>query len=96
MPILAAGKLTDSCLKIFRALGVSEAEAEVVTRAMVDANLVGHDSHGVIHLPLKYVPEIESGLIKLDAKIEVKRETPSVAGTGRQLGIWPRHRHPCC
>lgn len=89
MPILAAGKLTDSCLQIFRALGVSEAEAEVVTRAMVDANLVGHDSHGVIHLPLKYVPEIESGLIKLDAEIEVKRETPSVAVLDGNWGFGP-------
>ena len=89
LPILTAEKLTESCLKIFRALGVSDAEATVVTRAMVDANLVGHDSHGVIHLPLKYVPEIEFGLIKLDAEIEIKRESPSMAVLDGNWGFGP-------
>lgn len=89
MPLFTAEKLTETCLKIFHALGVSDADAEVVTRAMVDANLVRHDSHGVIHLPLKYVPEIESGLIKLDAEIEVKRETPSMAVLDGNWGFGP-------
>ena len=89
MPALTAEKLTESCLKIFRALGVSDAEAAVVTCAMVDANLVGHDSHGVIHLPLKYVPEIEAGLIKLDAEIEIKRESPSMAVLDGNWGFGP-------
>lgn len=89
MPVLTAEKLTESCLRIFHALGVSDAEAEVVTRAMVDANLVGHDSHGVIHLPLKYVPEIESGLIKLDAGIEVKRESQTMAVLDGNWGFGP-------
>ena len=89
LPTLTAEKLTDSCLKIFRALGVSHTEADVVTRAMVDANLVGHDSHGIIHLPLKYVPEIESGLIKLGAEIEVKRESQSIAVLDGNWGFGP-------
>ena len=89
LPVLTAEKLTDSCLKIFHALGVSDAEAEVVTRAMVDANLVGHDSHGVIHLPLKYVPEIESGLIDLGAEIEVKRESQTTAVLDGNWGFGP-------
>ena len=89
LPLFTAEKLTETCLKIFHALGVSDADAEVVTRAMVDANLVGHDSHGVIHLPLKYVPEIESGLIKLDAEIEVKRESSSMAVLDGNWGFGP-------
>ena len=89
MPVLTAEKLTKSCLKIFCALGVRNAEAEVVTRAMVDANLVGHDSHGVIHLPLKYVPEIEAGLIELGAGIEIKRESPSMAVLDGNWGFGP-------
>jgi uncharacterized oxidoreductase len=89
LPVLTAEKLTESCLKIFSALGVPNAEAEVVTRAMVDANLVGHDSHGVIHLPLKYVPEIESGLIELGAEIEIKRESPSMAVIDGNWGFGP-------
>ena len=56
---------------------------------MVDANLVGHDSHGVIHLPLKYVPEIESGLIDLGAEIGVKRESQTTAVLDGNWGFGP-------
>ena len=55
-----------------------DAESEVVTRSMVDANLTGHDSHGVIHLP-KYIQEIEAALIEPGAEIECRRESPSLA-----------------
>ena len=89
MPVFTAEQLTDTCLKVFHALGVSDAEAEVVTHAMVDANLVGHDSHGVIHLPIRYVPEIEDGLIQLGAEIEVKRESPSMAVLDGNWGFGP-------
>ena len=49
-----AEELTEICLNVFQKLNIPTAEAEVVTKSMVDANRVGHDSHGVIHLP-KYV-----------------------------------------
>ncbi len=56
---------------------------------MVDANLVGHHSHGVIHLPLKYVPEIEAGLIELGAEIEIKRESQTMAVLDGSWGFGP-------
>jgi uncharacterized oxidoreductase len=88
MPIFTADELTEICLKVFRALGISEGEAEVVTRSMVDANRVGHDSHGVIHLP-KYVREIEDALIQPGAEIVVKRESPSMAVLDGNWGFGP-------
>lgn len=78
MPTFSAESLTQVCLKVFRAAGVPDAESDVVTRSMVDANLTGHHSHGVIHLP-KYIQEIEAALIEPGAKIECKRESPSMA-----------------
>ena len=51
MPIFTEMKLTQICLKMLQSVGVSNAEAEIVTKSMIDANLVGHDSHGIIHLP---------------------------------------------
>ena len=88
MPVLTAETLTQTCLKVFRAVGVSDAEAEVVTRSLVDANLAGHDSHGVLHLP-KYVREIEESLIQPGAEIEVRRESPSMAALDGNWGFGP-------
>ena len=88
MPIVAAGELTQVCMDVFRGLGISEADAAVVTRSMVDANLVGHDSHGVIHLP-KYVRELKAGLINPDAEIEVVRESASIAVLNGNWGFGP-------
>ena len=88
MPICTVEELTQTCLEIFRILGVSDAEAEVVTRSMVDANLVGHDSHGVIDLQ-KYVQGIEKAWIQPGAIVEVKRESPSMAVLDGNWGFGP-------
>ncbi len=78
MPILTAEELTEICLNVFQKLNIPKAEAEIVTRSMVDANRVGHDSHGVIYLP-KYVHELEAGLIQPGAPTETLRESASIA-----------------
>ena len=88
MPTFSAETLTQICLKVFRAVGVPDAESEVVTRSMVDANLTGHHSHGVIHLP-KYIQEIEASLIQPGADIEVRRESPSTAVLNGNWGFGP-------
>ena len=88
MPIFAAETLTQICLKIFRAVGVPDEESEVVTRSMIDANLTGHHSHGVIHLP-KYIQEIEASLIQPGAAIEYRKESPSMAVLNGNWGFGP-------
>ncbi len=88
MPVFTAEELTQTCLKVFHAMGVSDAEAEVVTSTIVDANLVGHDSHGIIRLP-QYVQEIEESLIQPGAAIEVRRESPSMAALDGNWGFGP-------
>jgi len=55
---------------------------------MVDANRVGHDSHGVIHLP-KYVRELEAGLIQPGATIETRHESASIAVLDGNWGFGP-------
>ena len=61
MPNFSAKELTEICLNVFRKLKVPAAEAEIVTRSMVDANRVGHDSHGVIHLACR---EVNLGVVQ--------------------------------
>lgn len=45
---------------ICAAAGSETAEAEVIARRLVDANLAGHDSHGVIRLP-RYIQDLADG-----------------------------------
>lgn len=88
MPNLTAEKLTDICLNVFQKLNTPASEAEIVTRSMVDANRVGHDSHGVIHLP-KYVRELEAGLIQPGAPTETLHESASIAVLDGNWGFGP-------
>jgi uncharacterized oxidoreductase len=59
MPIPAA-TLHDFCAALFRAAGSDALEAEIVAAHLVEANLVGHDSHGAIRAP-KYVDWVAAG-----------------------------------
>ena len=88
MPIFTETDLTNICLKMFQSVGVSNTEASIVTKSMVDANLVGHDSHGIIHLP-KYIQGIIDSSIQLDARIETERESPSTAVLNGNWGLGP-------
>jgi len=60
--------------KIFEAVGSPSDIAERVASALVDANLVGHDSHGVIRIP-QYVNAIRNGEVVPDARPGIVRET---------------------
>ena len=88
MPNFTAEELTTICLNVFQRLKMPAAEAEIVTRSMVDANRVGHDSHGVIHLP-KYVRELETGLIQPGAPTEILHESASIAALDGNWGFGP-------
>ena len=88
MPNVTPEELTTICLNVFQKLNVPASEAEVVTRSMVDANCVGHDSHGVIHLP-KYVRELEAGLIQPSAPTETLHESASIAVLDGNWGFGP-------
>ena len=52
--------------------------ARRVAGSLVDANLVGHDSHGVLRIP-QYLEDLRAGLIVADAVPKVIREKPSAA-----------------
>jgi LDH2 family malate/lactate/ureidoglycolate dehydrogenase len=75
------GQMVDG---ILRAMGANEEETQIVRRHMIGANLVGHDSHGVILLST-YVDRIKKGHIVPGAKFEIVREGPT---TARINGNW--------
>ena len=78
MPIFTPEYLHKAAYNIYRAMGSSEDEAEIVATHQVKANLVGHDSHGVIHIT-EYVERINKGHIVPGAPFVVEREAPCTA-----------------
>ena len=88
MPNVSTEELTSICLNVFQKYNIPPDEAEIVARSMVDANRVGHDSHGVIHLP-KYVRELEAGLIQPNAPTEIVHESASIAVLDGHWGFGP-------
>jgi LDH2 family malate/lactate/ureidoglycolate dehydrogenase len=76
MPRLTDQHLRDLLTDIYRAKGASVDEAEIVARHQVEANLVGHDSHGVMRTPA-YVAAIDKGHIKPGAPFVRESETPT-------------------
>lgn len=58
--MIAAAALQAFCVALFRAAGSDATEAALVAGHLVEANLAGHDSHGVIRAP-KYVDWVAAG-----------------------------------
>jgi uncharacterized oxidoreductase len=84
MPVFPHDYLHRVASHIYQAEGASEEEAGIVAAHQVKANLVGHDSHGMIHTP-EYVERIHRGHIVPGAPFEVVKESPT---TARIDGHW--------
>ena len=78
MPLIPADVLRPLLRSIYEAAGVPADEAVIVTDHQVEANLVGHDSHGAM-LTGDYIARIDKGHIVPGAAIDVLSETPTTA-----------------
>lgn len=78
MPTFSADNLRSLLGGAFEAVGYPADEAALIARLMVDANLCGHDSHGVRQLG-RYLGLVAKGHVVAGATIEVVRETPTTA-----------------
>ena len=63
---------------IFKAQGLSDEKARFLSETLVEANLTGHDSHGVFYF-VTYSERIKDGYIKLDAEPTITQQTPATA-----------------
>jgi uncharacterized oxidoreductase len=70
---------------VFNAAGSSAAEAKIVGYHLVDANLAGHDSHGVIRVA-KYVDWHARGMVLANRHAVVVRESACNAVIDGQFG----------
>jgi uncharacterized oxidoreductase len=76
MPRISAEQLHKVGAALLVGAGASQQEADTVARGCVNANLVGHDSHGVILIPT-YVERIKVGHIVPGAPFEIVQESPT-------------------
>jgi uncharacterized oxidoreductase len=71
VPLIPAEDLLTLAVDALRAAGTPDASARTVAGSLVRANLLGHDSHGVLRLA-RYVGEIHKG--RLDPRAEPTAE----------------------
>jgi hydroxycarboxylate dehydrogenase B len=83
---LDASALRHFVVQIFVKAGCSRTESELVARLLVESNLAGHDSHGVIRVP-RYVSMLREELIFADREIELVVDTPSLAVADGKYGF---------
>ena len=78
MPKIPADRLAEIGRALLVAAGTPAAEADIVMRHVVNANLAGHDSHGVIQIPT-YIARIKVGHIVPDAPWDIVHESPTTS-----------------
>src|ERR1700730_16408638 len=76
MPTVPADRLTRIGAALLNAAGASDEEASAVAAGCVNANLAGHDSHGIIAIPT-YIDRIKAGHIVPGAKWTIVQESPT-------------------
>ena len=78
MPVLTADQLRSIARRMVAALGAPPDEALLIADSLVDSNLAGHDSHGVLRLE-QYARMVRDGHIVPGAPTEVVHETAATA-----------------
>src|SRR3954454_10351079 len=76
MPRVPAADLHRIGAELLIAAGTPPDEAEIVMQHSIDANLAGHDSHGIIQIPT-YIDRIKAGHIVPGADFTVVQESPT-------------------
>ncbi|MBY0526483.1 MAG: Ldh family oxidoreductase [Gemmataceae bacterium] len=92
MPTLAADTLRSFARSLFEAGGVPGDEAAIVAGSLVDANLCGHDSHGLIRIP-QYLRGVKDGLLQTGRPLTIVKETPAVLIADGNWGLGQVQAH---
>jgi hydroxycarboxylate dehydrogenase B len=86
MPRIPVAELTDRATALLQAAGAPEDIARSTAEAIVGADVVGHESHGVAQLP-GYLAGIKAGRIVPDARPVALRETETTAVLDARKGL---------
>ncbi|MBL8325005.1 MAG: malate/lactate/ureidoglycolate dehydrogenase [Rubrivivax sp.] len=91
MHVIAAEPLRAAMRLVVQGCGSSDAEAAAVADNLVEANLTGHDSHGIGMLP-RYVNAVREGGLKVNAHVRTVLDAGALlrldgnAGFGQVVG----------
>jgi len=78
MPHIPSDTAQDFAERLFVANGVSSDDASVVAKHLVESNLAGHDSHGVMRIP-QYLGAIETKQLEINSQPKVLSQFASGA-----------------
>ena len=78
MPAFAPQPLSDFAAAILEKAGLPEDQARITADHLVESNLMGHDSHGVIRIP-GYTKSLQDGQYRPVGAHEIERESSTVA-----------------
>jgi uncharacterized oxidoreductase len=92
MPTFPASVLERATARAFVESGVPETAARIVAAHLVEAELCGVVSHGVIRVP-QYVDAVEAGQIRVDAELTVLSERPGACVLDGGGGFGPVMAH---
>lgn len=92
VPTFPAAALTRFAAAVFEALAVPADEAHVVASSLVDANLAGHDSHGVLRV-VQYATAIKAGNLHGGVTLRILTQTPAVISADGQWGLGQVQAH---
>lgn len=92
MPTFPADTLRTLASRMFQAAGAPVADADVVASSLVDANLCGHDSHGVMRVP-QYLEFIAKGTYKVNVPLTAISETPALIAADGDWGLGQVQAH---
>lgn len=81
----SAEDLRTQMATVLRAAGSAPEEATTVAENLVEANLRGHDSHGVGMLP-RYVEAVLEGGLKPNSKVHIRMDTGTLLNLDGQRG----------
>jgi uncharacterized oxidoreductase len=92
MPTLSPATLRTFAQSLFEAAGVPAADAGVVAQSLIDANLCGHDSHGILRLP-QYIDFLRNGTYKAGVPLSIINESPAAIAADGNWGLGQVQAH---
>ena len=83
---ITADALFSFAANLFRAAGVPTDEADLVAASLVESNLCGHESHGVVRV-IEYLDSLECGALRVAVELEIVNRTASLLVCDAQFGF---------
>lgn len=90
--VYSASSLTEFCEAAAMAAGFESGDAKILGDSLVDAELRGIPSHGLVHLPM-HIEELERGLLKAKPNVQTVKDSGATvvlegdSGLGQRLSI---------